>query len=78
MGWPLAVAENVTVATLRPLPSWDQFLTLKNTRRSGFLGEMDPSFGEMLSHVALDETLKLKEFGPPAPTSTYLLGNGEN
>lgn len=58
---------NVIVAICAPV-NWLQS-TLNSTRSSGFVVETEPFDGEILSHEALAAAVKVKEFGPPAPTS---------
>jgi len=76
-GWPVAFPVNMIWAVLTPLPRLDQSLTFKNTLSSGLVGEMDPDEGEVSIQETLLETSKLKELGPPAPTSTKRFGKTE-
>ena len=56
--------------------TFDQSGTEKKTRDSGLLGLIEPLVIDGLSQVAFDDTVNVKEAGPPAPTSTKRLPNG--
>ena len=75
--WPFPAADlKLKLAAPTVPPGILLQSTLINTRFSGSLGETDPEEGERRTQDALDETVNVNGFGPPAPTSTKRLPKG--
>ena len=73
-GWSCTSAAKVITVDSAP-DTWLQS-TLRKTRCSGELGEMEPFAGDIISQDALLVAVNVNGVGPPAPTSTKRLPNG--
>ena len=75
-GWPCTVALKIMNAVSTPV-TWLQS-TLKKTRCSGALGEIEPCGGEMLNQETLLVATNVNGVGPPAEISTNRFPAGTN